>query len=95
MTVKFLPDAKEEITATAMFYHRQAAGLGERFLDDVERAAQLLRQQPSLGQQLDDDLHQLILHRFPFSLIYAREPNAVLIVAIAHQRRRPGYWREL
>jgi hypothetical protein len=36
----------------------------------------------------------VLARRFPFSVIYAHEEATIVIVAVAHQRRRPGYWRE-
>ena len=94
MTVEFLPEAEEEMIEAAVFYQEQAEGLGERFLDDVERATQLVSEQPLIGQQIDNHLRQFLLHRFPFSLIYSSEQSEILIIAVAHQRRQPGYWQE-
>ena len=94
MMVEFLPEAEEEMMEAAIFYQEQAESLGERFLDDVERATQLLIEQPLIGQQINNHLRRLLLHRFPFSLIYSSEPSGILIIAVAHQRRRPGYWQE-
>ena len=67
--VEFLPEAEEEMMEAAVFYQEQAEGLGERFLDDVERVTKLLSEQPLIGQQIDNHLRQLLQHRFPFSLI--------------------------
>ena len=36
---------------------------------------------------------RFVLHRFPFSIIYLDEPDGVTIVAVAHNKRRPGYWK--
>ena len=94
MMVEFLAEAEEEMMEAAVFYQEQAEGLGEKFLDDVERATQLLSEQPLIGQQIDNHLRRFLLHRFPFSLIYSSELSGVLIIAVAHQRRRPDYWQE-
>ncbi len=82
------------MTETALFYEGQAHGLGAEFLDDVQRTINRLRNNPKLGQKVVDDLRCGLLSRFPFSLIYGIEPEDLLIVAVAHQRRRPFYWRE-
>jgi plasmid stabilization system protein ParE len=91
---RYLPPAEEEMTETAIFYERQAHGLGAEFLDDVQRAIDRLRDNPKLGQSVVDEFRRGLLSRFPFSLIYTVEPENLLIVAVAHQRRRPYYWRE-
>ncbi|TMG80352.1 MAG: hypothetical protein E6H78_18725 [Betaproteobacteria bacterium] len=63
-------------------------------LDDVQRVIDLLRAQPGLGRPVGRGLRRAVLRRFPFSLIYAEGPDAIVIVAIAHHKRRLGYWRQ-
>ncbi|MHB9003921.1 MAG: type II toxin-antitoxin system RelE/ParE family toxin [Coriobacteriia bacterium] len=43
---------------------------------------------------MDPDIRKLVLAKFPYSLIYEIDGDVVLILAVAHQRRRPHYWRE-
>lgn len=62
-------------------------------LDDVQRSIDRLREQPEVGVKLAGGLRSTLLRRFPFSLIYALESDGILIVSVAHHRRRPGYWR--
>ncbi|MBI2994132.1 MAG: type II toxin-antitoxin system RelE/ParE family toxin [Gammaproteobacteria bacterium] len=81
------------MTEAARFYERETEGLGADFLDDVQRAIDRLRDNPRLGLTITTELRRSLLSRFPFSVIYAVEPEGLLIVAVAHQRRRPGYWR--
>jgi toxin ParE1/3/4 len=76
-----------------VFYEAATSGLGAGFLDEVGRVINILREHPDLGQPVGQGFRRALLHRFPFSLIYAVEERAILIVAIAHQRRRPDYWR--
>ena len=90
---RYLLPAEKELTEAARFYEGEADGLGADFLDDVQRAVDRLREHPKLGQIVASDLRRTLLSRFPFSLIYAIEPEGLLIVAVAHQRQRPGYWQ--
>jgi plasmid stabilization system protein ParE len=90
---RFLLPAEEEMTEASVFYEAATSGLGADFLDDVHRIVGMLREHPELGRSIDQGFRQALLHRFPFSLIYSIEVDAVLIVAVAHQRRRPDYWR--
>jgi len=90
----FLLPAEEEMTEASVFYETATAGLGAGFLDEVQRLVKILREHPELGQPVGRGLRRALLHRFPFSLIYSVEVDAVLIVAVAHQRRRPDYWRD-
>lgn len=91
---RFLTPAEIEMTEASAFYEAATSGLGAEFLDEVQSVVNILRQHPELGRTIDQEFRQALLHRFPFSLIYSLEPDAILIIAIAHQRRRPGYWMD-
>lgn len=91
---RFLPPAEEEMTEASVFYQGASAGLGADFLNDVQRVVDTLRVHPALGTPVGQDLRRALLHRFPFSLIYSVEVDEILVVAVAHQKRRPGYWRD-
>lgn len=91
---RFLTPAEIEMTEASVFYEEATSGLGVEFLDEVQRVIDLVREHPKIGRSLDPEFRQALLHRFPFSLIYSLEADAMLIVAVAHQRRRPGYWRD-
>jgi len=91
---RFLTPAEEEMTEAAVFYETASIGLGEEFLSDIQRGINRLREYPQSGPILTGDLRISLLSRFPFSLIYSIETNAILVIAIAHQSRRPGYWQD-
>lgn len=76
-----------------MFYEAASAGLGIDFLADVQFGIDSLCEHPYLGHPIGYGLRRTLLHRFPFSLIYSVEADAILIVAVAHYGRRPGYWK--
>lgn len=94
--VGFHPEARAELLASVEYYEEQADGLGQQFTDEVERAVRLVAEQPGLGVPIAgvEELRRWALRRFPYFLIYRAEPNTLLILAVAHQRRRPGYWKE-
>lgn len=91
---RFLLPAEEEMTEASVFYEAATSGLGADFLDEVERVIKILREHPELGQSVGRGVRRALLHRFPFSFIYSVEVDTVVIVAVAHQRRRPDYWRD-
>ena len=90
---RFLLPAEEEMTEASVFYEAATSGLGAGFLGEVGRVISILREHPELGQPVGHGLRRALLHRFPFSLIYSVEVATLVIVAVAHQRRRPDYWR--
>lgn len=93
MKAEFHPDAEEEFIEASQFYDLQLMGLGEGFISELERVTKLLVEKPKIGAQIDETFRRMPLNRFPYSLIYSIEPERIWIVAVAHQRRRPGYWR--
>ena len=90
---RFLTSAEEEMTEAALFYEAASNRLGSEFLDDVQHAIDKLCRYPQVGEEFTPNLRRLLLHRFPFSLIYAVQHSAIVVVAVAHHGRRPGYWQ--
>lgn len=90
---RYLPPAREELNDAAAFYEASVPGLGVAFLDDVERAIMTIRGSPEIGASMGRGFRKAILRRFPFIIVYVPRDEETVIVAVAHQRRRPGYWR--
>ena len=93
MSLAFLPAAQEEFDAAATYLDERVAGLGGEFVDDVERAATLAATFPNIGRPVDPIHRKITLQRFSYYLVYRIEGNEIVVVAVAHKRRRPGYWR--
>ena len=80
---RFLSPADEEMTEASVFYEAATFGLGADFLAEIQQVINALREHPQLGQSIGTGLRRAVLHRFPFSLIYTIEVDAILIVAVA------------
>jgi len=93
MNLRFLPAAREELDAAASYLEDRVEGLGGEFLDDVERTSTVLCQFSQIGRRLDSMHRAVPLKRFSFNLIYRVTDGEAVVVAVAHKRRRPGYWR--
>ena len=93
MRLEFHPDAELELIEAAVYYERQVPGLGERFEIEIRRAADLLLAQPEIGIPADSHLRKFVLTRFPFTLYYSVTGDVLRIEVVAHQYRRPGYWK--
>ena len=91
MNLRFLDTEEEEMLEAAGIYEDQAVGLGERFPDEVEGCVDLLLDRPCIGRRVGE-LRRFPLRKFPFTLIYALEDDDLVVVAVSHHRRRPGYW---
>ena len=88
-----MPEARDELVEAAKFYENREDGLGDRFLDEVASCLARIASQPSLGGAVTTVLRRRILRRFPFSVIYAHEQDTIVVVAVAHTSRKPGYWK--
>ena len=92
-SVAFHPEAQAEFIAAARYYEAQAENLGVDFISAVEVTYRQLVTFPEIGRPFGSRLRRVLVPGFPYGLIYRAEPDRVLVVAAAHLRRRPGYWR--
>ena len=90
--VVFHPEAEAELVAAAEFYDTNSPGLGLDFIAEVQRATRALATYPRVGRRFSKRLHRALVRRFPYGLLYRIESDEVLVVAVAHVRRRPRYW---
>jgi plasmid stabilization system protein ParE len=93
MRVEFHPEALAEFRATAEYYEQQQTGLGERFANAVEMAVAHVVAAPGSWRVIEGDIRRCLTKVFPYAVLYSIEPDHILIVAIMHCRREPGYWR--
>ncbi len=86
-----------ELEQAEDWYEGERAGLGEELSAEVDRALQIIGESPTNWPRWPNSppapvLRRFVLSRFPFALAYMVEPKRVIVLAIAHTRRRPGYW---
>lgn len=93
MTYDFHPEARVEYREAATFYETRRAGLGAAFTLEVEATIARILEAPDRCQLIEQDVRRCLTHTFPFGLLYTAEQNSILIIAVVHLRRRPGYWR--
>jgi toxin ParE1/3/4 len=93
--VTFHEDATFEISEAARYYENSAPELGLAFLDEIEKTIRRIMENPCACQLVGEEIRQALVARFPYSILYIVEPdNCIRIVAVAHHKRRPGYWGE-
>jgi toxin ParE1/3/4 len=68
--------------------------LGAEFIDAVYQAIEFVRDTRAAGAPIREGLRRWLVRRFPYSVIYREEDDRMYVLAIAHHRRRPDYWRE-
>jgi toxin ParE1/3/4 len=97
MTLRFLREAEEELAAASLYYERRQRGLGARFHAHVQEALQALSGDPSRfpcyeGGVTRRKYRRARVRRFPYIVVFEERGQEVLVVAVAHTSRRPGYW---
>jgi plasmid stabilization system protein ParE len=93
MRLEFHPEALAEYHAAARYYARCQAGLGLRFVEYVEAALERIKEAPGRWAVLEQDVHRCLTKIFPYAILYTIEQEFVLILAVMHCHREPGYWR--
>ncbi len=93
MNIEFHPDAVAELVDTAQFYEEQQVRLGERFLDSVDDALSFLEQNPLIWSPDELGRRKQRVKRFPYIIIYKYEKEKIFILAFAHAKRKPEYWK--
>jgi plasmid stabilization system protein ParE len=93
MQVRFLRPAEAEADEAVAYFDDQRNGLGDRFEQDLLEAVEFVREHPLSGKPLTNRVRRFGLHTFRYNLVYVVDGDEIVIVAVAHHRRRPGYWR--
>lgn len=93
MKSEFLPEADEEFREAARYYESEAAGVGLSFIAAVHKGVAEIIELPLAAQVVRAGIRKKVLRHFLYNLYYAIEADTIVIIAVAHQRRRPNYWR--
>ncbi len=95
MNYRFLGAARAEHLEEVAFYESRSPGLGAAYLAEFEAVMARICANPALYPRMGDvDIRKATLKRFPFHVIYRVMPTQIVVLAIAHHRRRPAYWVE-
>lgn len=96
--VRFEDEADAEYRDAGRWYEDRRTGLGVEFFDEVDAVVRLILDLPRSGERVsrvpaDLPVRRLAVKRFPYHVVYLETPSAVRILAVAHDRRKPGYWK--
>lgn len=92
--VAFDPDARAEFLAAVEYYEEGQTGLGLRFRRAVEAEVESIGAMPFRFRVLHEPFRRCLIPKFPYAIIFSIEPDFVLVIALAHTKRRPGYWQD-
>ena len=98
MRLELHPEARAELRRAALWYEERRSGLGDDFVAEVSAAFDRIADVPEsyppwpLARAAGPMIRKAPIHRFPYVIAFERHEQYVLVLAIAHAKRRPLYW---
>lgn len=94
-SIRISEPASLEFQEAVRWYETQRTGLGADLFDAVNETFRFLQTKPQAGNPISTDAQtrRLLVRRFPYQVVYRVRPAEIVIVAVAHLKRRPGYWK--
>jgi len=93
MTFSFHPEAEKEFLEAINYYEDRERGLGYDFSIEVFATIQNIVIYPTAWPAVEEGVRRCLVHRFPYGVIYSIEQEEILILAVMHLHRHPGYWK--
>jgi len=92
MNLEFFEEASEEVEEHRAWYRERSETAEAAFLRELDRAVELALEAPRRWPRYLAGTQRYVFRTFPFSLVYFVENETLNVVAVAHSKRRPGYW---
>ena len=94
MNIRFLAPAQRELDDAVEWYNRQAVGLGQELLDELDRAARRAVAFPMSYPEIEPGIRRAEWRDSPYGVIYGLGDKTLLVLTVARLHRRPRYWIE-
>ena len=91
--IEFHPEATHEAVEAHQRYAKRSGKAAERFFVELQRAVDSISEFPDRYPRHTHGTRVFLMRRFPYLVIYMEQVEQVIVVAVAHGRRRPGYWK--
>ena len=92
--IEFHPSAVDEAESAQQWYAKRSKIASIAFTNELSHAISKIIEAPSRWPKYHNNTRRYIFPRYPFSLVYRTKDNVIEVIAIMHQRRKPGYWVE-
>ena len=93
MRYVFHPEALAEYSEAVQYYAEQRSEVAQMFINAIEDAVYRIRESPTRWAIVDEDIRRCLTRKFPYSILYTIEQDYILILAVTHCSREPGYWK--
>jgi plasmid stabilization system protein ParE len=94
MHVQWHRRALTELQDAADYYENEREGLGDEFVDEVERAIEQVKAFPNAWPRMTPKSRRIRTRRFPYGIVYQPHADRITLLAVMHLHRRPDYWRD-
>ena len=91
--IEYHPLAKLELQESARWYDDRMTGLGFEFLLEVKSAESKIQKNPDTWPNYEEGTKRFLLKKFPYAIIYLVTEDRIQFIAVAHCKRKPGYWK--
>jgi len=91
--VEFLAEAEEELSEAALWYESKQPGLGVRFRDEIAHIVSRIAEDPTLWREREGGYRRVNCPVFPYFVAYIIRKQRIIIAAVGHGHRKPGYWK--
>ena len=91
--IEFHPEASREVDEAHAWYRQRSDVAAQAFALDLDHALDAIGRSPERWPITRHGERRFVLSKFPYSIVYRIRADDVFVTALAHQRRRPGYWR--
>lgn len=86
--------AADELAAAVGWYEDRRRGLGSEFFDAIVRTLNRIAEMPEAGSPFRDlNARRMLVTGFPYQVVYRIDTDDIRVIAFAHMKRRPGFWR--
>ncbi len=93
MIISFLDEAEQELVEAVLWYESKEPGLGKRFWFEVGHVLERIIEDPLLWRERAGGYRRVNCPVFPYYITYIIRKQNIIIIAVAHGRRKPGYWK--
>lgn len=90
----FEAGAEDDFADALEFYRDESEALAGRLYDEIHRLIADICAAPRLYRVVAQPVRRHFGETFPYAVLYVEKPDHIIILAVAHFKRRPGYWRE-
>lgn len=94
MNVIFSSGVWEEVSEADEYYENEVEGLGRAFVQTVFDSIQEIKRFPEASRRIRGPYRRYLTPRFPYGVLYRIEGETIYVVAVAHLKRRPFYWKD-